>query len=486
MSVCKILVVDDEESIREFFEIMLKREGYEVQTAPNGREALELLKKVQVDLIISDMQMPEVSGLELLTKVKELDPEMVVLMITAFGSTDTAVEAMKLGAYDYIQKPFKIDEVKIIIRQALEKRSLKLENQQLKKELGTKYAFDNIIGGAPPMMRIYEMVKRVANTKSSVLITGESGTGKELIARAIHYNGPLKDRPFVTVNCGAIPENLMESEMFGHKKGSFTGAIADKKGLFEVANTGTIFLDELGELPLTMQVKLLRVIQEGTFKRVGGTEDITVDVRIISATNKNLDNEVKTGRFREDLFYRMNVIQIHSPPLRERKEDIVMLASHFLDKFSKVLGMGVKKISNEAMEVIKRYHYPGNVRELENIIERTVALEPNPIILPESLPRHMLDTQAPTGPLDANKIEIDAEKGIDLERLVADFERTLLTKALQQTGGIKKKAARLLSISFRSMRYRVDKYALGNLSVDDDEDGSVEEVASGSTSSGTA
>lgn len=475
MMQCRILVVDDEESIREFFEIMLKREGYEVLTASNGQIALDTIKNNQVDLVISDIQMPELSGLELLTRIKETDPELVVIMITAFGSTETAVEAMKLGAYDYVQKPFKIDEVKIIIRQALEKRSLTLENAQLKKELGTRYAFDNIIGGAPPMMRIYEMVKRVANTKSSVLITGESGTGKELIARAIHYNGPLKDRPFVTVNCGAIPENLMESEMFGHKKGSFTGAIADKKGLFEVANSGTIFLDELGELPLTMQVKLLRVIQEGTFKRVGGTEDIHVEVRIISATNKNLDQEVRTGKFREDLFYRLNVIQIHCPPLRERKEDINMLANHFLDKFSKVLGINVKKISNEAMDVLKRYHFPGNVRELENIIERTVALEPGTMILPESLPRHLLEVQQPMGPLDANKIEIDDQKGIDLEKLTADFERTLLTKALQQTGGVKKKAAKLLSISFRSMRYRVDKYGLGNLSVDDDEEETQEE-----------
>lgn len=480
MALSRILVVDDEESIREFFQIMLKREGFEVLTASNGKEGFEAFKKTPVDVIISDIQMPEMSGMELLQKVKEADPEMVMIMITAFGSTDTAVEAMKLGAYDYIQKPFKIDEVKIILKQALEKRSLKLENVQLKRELGTKYAFDNIIGSAPPMLRIYEMVKRVANTKSSVLITGESGTGKELIARAIHYNGPLKDKPFVTVNCGAIPENLMESEMFGHKKGSFTGAIADKKGLFEVANSGTIFLDELGELPLSMQVKLLRVIQEGTFKRVGGTEDISVDVRVISATNKNLEQEVKAGRFREDLFYRMNVIQIHCPPLRERKEDIVMLSNHFLEKFSTALGITVKKISNEAMEILRRYHFPGNVRELENIVERTVALEPGALILPESWPRHLLDVQeqGPTGTVDANKIQITSE-GIDLEKLTADFERTLLVKALQQTGGIKKKAAKLLKISFRSMRYRVDKYSLGNLSIDDDEEDSVVESSTG-------
>lgn len=476
MAPYKILVVDDEESIREFFEIMLRREGYEVSSSANGRLALETLKKNPVDLVISDIQMPELSGLELLSKLKEIDPEALVIMITAFGSTETAVETMKLGAYDYIQKPFKIDEVKIIIQQALEKRSLRLENAQLKRELGTKYAFDNIIGSAPPMLRIYEMIKRIAHTKSSVLITGESGTGKELIARAIHYNnGPIKGKPFVTINCGAIPENLMESEMFGHKKGSFTGAIADKKGLFEVASGGTIFLDELGELPLSMQVKLLRVIQEGTFKRVGGTEDVHVDVRIISATNKNLESEVKIGKFREDLFYRFNVIQIHCPPLRERREDIPMLANHFLEKFSKVLSSHVKKISDEAMAALKKYHFPGNVRELENIIERAVALEPASTVLPESLPRHLFESVNQTaGKVDTHQIEIDKEVGIDLERVVAEFEKGLLIKALEQASGIKKRAAKLLNISFRSMRYRVDKFGLSPLSVDDDEDDDIQ------------
>lgn len=471
MADARILVVDDEESIREFFEIMLKREGYQVTTASNGAIALDLFRKNQFDLVISDIQMPEISGLDLLTKIKEIDGESVVIMITAFASTETAIEAMKLGAYDYIQKPFKLDEVKIILEQALEKRKLKSENILLKKELGTRYSFSNIIGSAPPMLRIYEMVKRVAHTKSSVLITGESGTGKELIARAIHYNSPLKDKPFVTVNCGAIPENLMESEMFGHKKGSFTGAISDKKGLFEVANNGTIFLDELGELPLSMQVKLLRVIQEGTFKRVGGTEDIQVDVRVISATNRNLEQEVKLGRFREDLFYRMNVIQIHCPPMRERREDVSMLVNFFLEKFSKNLNIPVKRVTNEALDLLKRYNYPGNVRELENIIERTVALEMGQAILPESLPRHLTEMpQGPLGNLDASRIEIDQDKGIELEKLVADFEKALLIKALEKTGGIKKKAAKLLAISFRSMRYRVDKYGLGTLSVDDDDE----------------
>ncbi len=467
----RILVVDDEESIREFFEIMLKRDGYHVFTAAHGGEALQKYRQENIDLVLSDIQMPEMSGIELLAKLKEVDSDVLIVMMTAFGSTETAIEAMKLGAYDYLQKPFKIDEIKLVIQKALETRSLQRENVQLKRELGTKYGFDNLIGAAPPMLRIYDLVKRVSHTKSSVLITGESGTGKELIARAIHFNGPLKDKPFVTVNCGAIPENLMESEMFGHKKGSFTGAIADKKGLFEVANSGTIFLDELGELPLSMQVKLLRVIQEGTFKRVGGTEDIHVEVRVISATNKNLETEVRLGRFREDLFYRLNVIQVHCPPLRERAEDIPMLANHFLEKFSLALAAPVKKISNEAMAVLKRYHYPGNVRELENIMERTVALEPGNVIFPESLPKHVVEAQPQTRTqgLDAHKIEIPSEGGIELEKIVADFERTILIKALEQAGGVKKRAARLLNISFRSMRYRVDKYGLTPFSLDDGE-----------------
>src|SRR3990167_7966973 len=318
----KILVVDDEESLREFLEIMLKREGYDIATAADGDQAIKLLTKKSFDMVITDLQMPKIHGMQVLAKAKEIDPELVVLVITAFGSTESAVEAMKLGAYDYITKPFKIDEIKLIIKKALEKRILARENIFLKKELETKYTFGNLVGSAAAMVKIYDLIQRVCETRTNVLITGESGTGKELVAKAVHYNGPLKDKPFVTVNCGAIPENLIESELFGHKKGSFTGAISDKLGLFEVANNGTLFLDEVGELPLSIQVKLLRAIQERIIRRVGATEDMKVDVRIIAATNRNLEDMVAKGTFRQDLYYRLNVINIRTPSLRERPEDI--------------------------------------------------------------------------------------------------------------------------------------------------------------------
>ncbi len=458
----KILVVDDEESLREFLEIMLKREGYDVATAADGEQAIKLLEKKSFDLIITDLQMPKVHGMEVLSKAKEIDPDSVVIVITAFGSTESAVEAMKLGAYDYITKPFKIDEIKLIIRKALEKRTLFIENIYLKKELGSKYHFGNLIGSAPSMIKIYDLIQRVSQTRTNILITGESGTGKELVAKAIHYNGPLKDKPFVTVNCGAIPENLIESELFGHKKGSFTGAISDKLGLFEVANNGTIFLDEIGELQHHVQVKLLRVLQEKTFKKVGGIEDIKVNIRVMTATNKELQAEVANGRFREDLYYRLNVIHIQLPPLRERKEDIQILAMHFLEKYNAQLGKKIKKISKEAMDALINYDYPGNVRELENILERTVALENGVAILPESLPPVVFHpgAAATTGkkPLPS-EIAVTME-GIDLEKIVGEIERDLLQKALKKAGGIKKKAAKLLGISFRSMRYRLEKYGM--------------------------
>ena len=313
MSKERILIVDDEESIREFLEIMLRREKYEVATASSAKKALKILEKENFDMVITDIQMPEMNGIELLGKIKDTDSDTVVIMVTAYGSTESAVEAMKLGAYDYITKPFKIDELKIIIKNALSANTLKQENIQLKRALEKKYSFQNIVGSSPSMLKLYDMIQRISQTKSNILINGESGTGKELIARAIHYNGPLKDKPFITINCGAIPENLLESEMFGHKKGSFTGAIADKKGLFEVADTGTIFLDEVGDLPLSIQVKLLRAIQERTFRRVGSTQDVHVDVRVICATNKNLEQEVKKGQFREDLFYPLNVTYCKLP-----------------------------------------------------------------------------------------------------------------------------------------------------------------------------
>jgi two-component system response regulator PilR (NtrC family) len=458
----RVLVVDDEESIREFLEIMLRKEGYEVSTVEDGQKALEVIKKKSFDLVISDLQMPNMTGIELLKHVKDQYPDMLFMMITAFGTTETAVEAMKLGAYDYITKPFKIDEVRLNIANALRSQNLEVENRTLKKELNKEYSFQNLVGNSETMHRIYEMIRRVSQTPTNVLVTGESGTGKEMVAKAIHFNGPLKDRPFVTVNCGAIPESLMESEMFGHKKGSFTGAVADKAGLFEVADTGTLFL---GELPLTIQVKLLRAIQERMIRRVGGTEDSKVEVRIIAATNRDLEDMVKKGTFRQDLFYRLNVINIKTPPLRERPEDIPNLAIHFLKKYNDRLGKNIGGISAEAMEMLKKYDYPGNVRELENILERTVALEGGATILPESLPPFV---NTPSGRKLASTHEIQiTDEGLDLDKIMGQIEKELLIKAIHAAGGVKKKAAKLLNITFRSMRYRVEKYSLGSLGDDD-------------------
>ena len=464
----RVLVVDDEESIREFLEIMLRKEGYEVTCAEDGQRALDIIKKKSVDLVISDLQMPNMTGIELLRNVKDQYPDLLFMMITAFGTTETAVEAMKLGAYDYITKPFKIDEVRINIANALRSQNLEVENRTLKKELSKEYSFQNLVGNSETMHRIYELIKRVSQTPTNVLVTGESGTGKEMVAKAIHFNGPLKDRTFVTVNCGAIPESLMESEMFGHKKGSFTGAVADKSGLFEVADGGTLFLDEVGELPLSIQVKLLRAIQERVIRRVGATEDTKVEVRIIAATNRDLEDMVKTGAFRQDLFYRLNVINIKTPSLRERPEDIPSLATHFLKKYNDRLTKQVGGISAEPMEMLKKYDYPGNVRELENIIERTVALEGGATILPESLPPFV---NTPSGRKMASTHEIQiTEEGLDLDKIMGQMEKELLIKAIHAAGGVKKKAAKLLSITFRSMRYRVEKYSLGVLGDDDLED----------------
>ncbi|KYG64945.1 Fis family transcriptional regulator [Bdellovibrio bacteriovorus] len=464
----RILVVDDEESIREFLEIMLKKEGYEVTLAEDGQKAKDLLTKKTFDMIISDLQMPHVTGIELLKHVKESYPDTVFMLITAFGTTETAVEAMKMGAYDYLTKPFKIDEVRMNIQNALRSRNLEVENRTLKKELVKEYSFQNMVGNSQAMHAIYDMVKRVAMTPTNVLITGESGTGKEVVAKAIHYNGPLKDRPFVTVNCGAIPENLMESEMFGHKKGSFTGAVADKAGLFEVADGGTLFLDEVGELPLTIQVKLLRAIQERVIRRVGATDDNKVEVRIIAATNRNLEEMVAKGGFRQDLFYRLNVINIKTPSLRERRDDVPLLANHFLKKYNERLNKSIGAISAEAMEILKKYDYPGNVRELENLIERTVALEGGATILPESLPP-MVNTASGRKMASSNEIEI-GDDGVDLDKVMGQIEKELLVKAIHAAGGVKKRAAKLLHISFRSMRYRIEKYNLGVVGDDELDD----------------
>ena len=464
----RILVVDDEDSIREFLEIMLKKENYEVTTAEDGLRAKEILTKKSFDMVISDLQMPNMTGIELLKHVKESYPDIVFMLITAFGTTESAVDAMKMGAYDYVTKPFKIDEVRLNIANALRSKSLETEVRILKKELVKEYSFQNMIGNSAPMHAVFDLIKRVSSAPTNVLITGESGTGKEVVAKAIHYNGPLKDRPFVTVNCGAIPENLMESEMFGHKKGSFTGAIADKVGLFEVADGGTLFLDEVGELPASIQVKLLRAIQERIIRRVGATDDMKIEVRIIAATNRNLEDMVATGTFRQDLFYRLNVIGIRTPALRERQEDIPILAQHFLAKYNVKMNKSIASISAEAMEIMKGYNYPGNVRELENMIERTVALESGSTILPESLPP-MVSTPAGRKMASSNEIEV-GDAGLDLDKVMGQIEKELLIKAIHSAGGVKKKAAKLLHISFRSMRYRIEKYNLGVVGDDELDD----------------
>jgi len=455
----KILIVDDETSMRNLFSIMLAKEGYDVDVAEDGASAMSLVDTKIYDLVITDIIMPKMKGTELLKKVKEVHPETVVIMITAYASTESAVEAMKEGAYDYITKPFSVEEIKVIIAKALERGKLERENLFLKRELDKGYSFESIIGVAPVMQRVFDLIERVSQTKTNILISGESGTGKELVARAIHNKSQRKNLPFVVINCGGIPENLLESDLFGHVKGSFTGAISHKEGLFEVADTGTIFLDEVGELTAPIQVKLLRAIQERTFKRVGGTEDISVDVRIIAATNKNLEQEVIDGKFREDLYWRLKVIEVKLPPLRDRKEDIALLAQHFLKKFSAEQGKEIKKISTYALEVLKDYSFPGNVRELENIIERSVALEHSNIVLPESL---ALSVYKWNGAPERNEKNADVlTKGFSMERYIEGLEKELITKALMRSGGRKKDAAGILGISYWVLLRKIEKYGLG-------------------------
>jgi len=376
----KILVVDDDQGIREFLEIMISREGYDVTCAENAIKALNRCKKEKFDLILTDLKMPKVDGIEFLKNVKDISPETMVILMTAYASAETAVSAMQEGAFDYIEKDFQIDTLKEIIRMALDKKGIKRNDAQFIKEVEDAVSFGEMIGKSKGMLKVYSIIKKVAETPANVLILGESGTGKELVAKAIHENSPRMKKPFIVINCGGISENLLESECFGHMKGSFTGAHMDKPGLFEIANDGTIFLDEIAELPSILQVKILRVVQEKSFRRVGGTKDISVDVRIISATNQNLEEKIKNATFREDLFYRLNVVPISIPPLRQRKEDIPILAKYFVEKYSKVFKKEIKTISTYAMELLMEYPFPGNVRELENIIERSVALDRKSVV----------------------------------------------------------------------------------------------------------
>jgi two-component system response regulator PilR (NtrC family) len=451
----KILVVDDEKSMCDFLEIMLQKEGYEVLSTTSGEKALELLDNNLYSMILTDVKMPGADGFAVLRKTKEVSPDTVVIMITAYGSPEGAVTAIKEGAYDYITKPFRVEEVKITIKKALERSDLIKENIRLRQAVEERYKFWNIIGKSPKMQRVYDLVEKVSQTKANVLITGESGTGKELVAKAIHYNSNRKDNSFVTLNCGAIPENLLESELFGHMKGSFTGAIANKRGLLEMAEGGTLFMDEIGELPLALQVKLLRVIQEREFKRVGGVDDIKVNVRIISASNQDLQQKVAHGSFREDLFYRLNVIQIKLPPLRERKEDVTLLMSHFVKKYSTETGKKIEGVSPEAMVLLLSYDFPGNVRELENIIERSITLETAETITERHIRSYLNERLISKGTPPSLEIP---EEGMDLNKVVEDLEKAFILKALEQTGGIKKKAAEILGMNFRAMRYKLAKY----------------------------
>ena len=450
----KILVVDDELSMREFLSILLEREGYEVSVAGSSGDALRMMDSGLFDLVLSDVNMPGLSGIELLARIKEQSPETAVLMLTAFSTAEQAVEAMKLGAYDYIGKPFKNEEIKQLVKNALEKQGLRRENILLKKDVSERDSFCGIIGKSRKMRELFDMIQKVAASQSSVLILGESGTGKELAARAIHTSSPRKSKPFVAVNCGAIPENLIESELFGHKKGSFTGAVSDRPGLFEQAEGGTLLLDEIGELPLLMQTKLLRVLQEREFKRVGDSQVRKTDVRMISASNRDLESQVKEGAFREDLFYRLNVVPLVLPPLRERIEDIPLLTEFFCRKFQTSGQAAPATITPGALKVLMNYPFPGNIRELENCIERSLIVDPA-VISEVSLP------QLQTGKIPCLTADCDIpESGMMLEPLLEDLEKKYLLKALEKTGGAKKKAGELLGMSFRSFRYRLAKFGL--------------------------
>ncbi len=450
-----ILVIDDEKSMRDFMGIMLEKDGYDATVAETSEEALYMIRNQPFDLVLSDMKMPKFGGMDILNEVKKCSPQTPVILLTAYGSAESAVEAMKKGAYDYITKPFKVDEVKLTIKKALEKKKLTDENITLKGKLRKKYVYSNFIGRSPQMLKVFEMIRRVAASKTSIMVTGESGTGKELVAKAIHYNSMRKNGPFVSISCGAMPETLLESELFGYQKGAFTSADSNKAGLLEVANGGTFLLDEIGEAPMSIQVKLLRVLQEMEFKRVGGTKDIKVDVRIIAVTNRDLKKCVEDGTFREDLYYRLHVILLHLPPLRERKEDIPCLVEHFIKKYSASEGKNVQGITQNTMMALENYGWPGNIRELENVVERMVVLERGTMINEENLPQLFRKGQLfiPAQP--------DLEMGkVDLEKLLEETERDFLLQALEKANGTIIKAAGLLGLSFRSMRYKLQKYGI--------------------------
>ncbi len=444
----KILVVDDEKSMREVLEIFLAEEGYDIVAANGGEKAIEMMKKDVFNLVITDLKMPGITGFDLLKIIKEVSPRTTVVIMTAFGTTESAVEAMKLGAFDYIQKPFKMDDIRLVVKNAFERQKLQKDILILREQLKIP-SLENIVGESRVMQELFSLIPKVAQSSANVFIVGESGSGKELVAKAIHNLSPRKNHAFIAINCAAIPENLLESELFGYMKGAFTGAVSNKEGLFELADEGTIFLDEIGEMPLTLQAKLLRAIESGVLRRVGGISDIKVDVRIITATNKNIQEIIHQGLFREDLYYRLNVLSVNVPPLRDRRDDIVLLIHHFLKKHSG----GKKKISENAVAFLQDYPWKGNVRELENVIERISILCDDDLIDVVDLPEEIKMTSA------ERTVHLPPG-GVNLEKLVEDMEKEYLLQALEKTNGVKTEAAKLLNLTFRSFRHRLKKYGI--------------------------
>jgi two-component system response regulator AtoC len=453
MNTNKILIVDDEENMRHMLSVILTKEGYEVDVGRDGKEAMDKLKSSTFDFILADIRMPRMDGISLLKELKANKVDSTVIMMSAYGTMDTALEAMKLGAYDYITKPFKPDEVILTLKKAKEREKLRRENILLKNEVKRKHSFKNIIAKSDKMREMFATIEKISGYKTTVLITGETGTGKELVARAIHYNSLRKDRPFIPINCGAIPKDLLESELFGHEKGAFTGAIQTKKGMFEEADGGSLFLDEVGELPGLLQVKLLRVLQEEEIRRIGDTRAISIDSRVIAASAKDLALEVKKGNFRNDLFYRLNILPISIPPLRERREDIPLLIEHFIKKYNSRLKLMIEKVSKDGLSLLLDYLWPGNVRELENCIERAMVLTNSSIIEVENLPPEIKEIETPF------KIS-SIEEEFSIKKANKMMERELIRKALEKTGGNHTRAARLLEISHRALLYKIKEYRL--------------------------
>lgn len=456
----KILIVDDDPSIRNMLAIVLKKSGYDVTGANNGKAGLDNLKKGAFDLVISDIKMPDISGIELLKKIKSINPEIPVIMITAYASANDAVEAMKLGAEDYITKPFNLDELKIIIDRAIYKRNMEKENVLLKSRLTAKEKFENIVGINPKMQEIFETIDTISKTDSTVLITGESGTGKELISRAIHNKSDRSHNKFISINCGALPENLLESELFGHTRGAFTDAHKDKKGLFEVADKGTLFLDEIGEMSQKMQVKLLRALQERRIRKVGGNEEIDINVRIISATNKDLGEEMKSGSFRSDLFYRLNVISIKVPPLRERRDDIPLLLEYFLKIYNEKFNRHIEGFGKGVLDLFLNYSWPGNIREVENFVERAVALEKETYVTVKSLPSELIYNISSKVTAAGDIDELLQDENFDFQEYIDEMSKKIILKAFQLSNSNMKKTAGRLKLNYRSLRYLMDKYDL--------------------------